>query len=332
MDVFITHILYSFVLLNGILNILRTLTNNSLIIEKTVFIDFNYALCYYVVIIRRIMVYPPLFWRVSMETKRNLKYFTAPPISVLAIIGLAVAVVGIIFLIIGVRDLTVPGIIVIIVGVALAILGSGGKSNDTDIEFNVTERIKDLQELSEKKFEVYEKNFLKMLKPINLRGYDFEAKETPFYYKKGSDGVNRTNYFQGCNVIFTSEKIYVYARRFSLIDESIDETLTSSFFYNELSDATIEEKEFQHETKGKTTTLKYYVFAINKTDGTPALRMCVDYGADIDNFVDMISRAINTRKKELEKRAQETIERRAAFRAKLEADKLAEQQSAETQS
>lgn len=65
-----------------------------------------------------------------------------------------------------------------------------------------------------------------MLKPINLRGYDFIGKEQPLYFKKGKDGVNRTNYFKGANLIFTNEKMFVFARRFSLTDESIDEVIT----------------------------------------------------------------------------------------------------------
>ena len=255
-----------------------------------------------------------------METKRNLKYFTAPPISVLAIIGFAVIAVGAILLILNVDEVRFPGIITIIVGLAVAILGTGGKSNDTDIEFNISERIKDLQEQSEKKNEVFEKSFLKMLKPMNIRGYDFEATEEPLYYKKGNDGVSRTNYFCGCNVIFTSEKIYVYRRRFSLIDESIDETVSESFFFNDLKDATIEEKTFEYNKGKKPVSVKYYVFSINRMEGEPALRLCVDYGADIDTYTDQISRAIVTRKKELAKRAEEAAVRRAAFRAKLAAD------------
>ena len=258
-----------------------------------------------------------------METKRNLKYFTAPPISIPFIVGLAIIAIGVIILATGLKDLTFAGILVCIAGFAVVVFASGGKSNDTDIEFNISERIKDLQELSEKKFEVYEKNFLKMLKPVNLRGYDFEAKEEPFYFKKGADGVSRTNYFMGCNIIFTSEKIYVYGRRFSLIDEAIDETITATYFFNELKNATIEERTYEYQKKDRTVQVKYYVFSINKMDDTLALQMCVDYGADIDKYTDMISRAIVTRKKELEKRAAEAAIRRAEFKAKLEADKAA---------
>ena len=257
-----------------------------------------------------------------METKRNVKYFIAPPVSIPAIVGWVIAAIGVIFMIIG-KDLMFAGVIVAIAGLAVIVISSGGKSTDTDIEFQISERTKDLQEQSEKKFEVYEKSFLKMLKPVNLRGYDFEAKEEPFYYKKGADGVSRTNYFTGMNLIFTSEKMFAYGRRFSLIDESVDSIIANTFYFIELEKAELEEKTFTYKNKGRDVNIKYYVFRIVKEDGSNAVEMCVDYGADIDKYGDQISRVIVTRKKELAKRAEEAAERRAAFRAQVEAEKAA---------
>lgn len=257
-----------------------------------------------------------------METKRNIKYFTAPPMSVPTIVGWAIILIGAILLMVG-SSLTLPGVITAIVGLTVVVVTSGGKSTDTDIEFQISGRTKNLQEESEKKFEVYEKNFLKILKPVNLRGYDFEAKETPFYFKKGADGVSRTNYFMGCNLIFTNEKMFVYGRRFSLIDEGVDEIIANSFYFTELDKAVIEEKIYTYKKKNTDVNVKYYVFSILKEDGGVAVSMCVDYGADIDKYVDQISRAITTRKKELSKRAEEAAERRAAFRAQIEAEKAA---------
>ena len=175
-----------------------------------------------------------------METKRNLKYFTAPPISVIALIGWIIAGIGVIMMFF--RWLRMAGILVAIVGFAVVIFSSGGKSTDSDIDFQIAERIKNLQELNEKMHEVYEKSFLKQRKPIDLRGYDFETDETPFYYKKGADGISRTNYFEGVNLIFTSEKIYLQGRRFSITDEAVDEEISGQWFYNELTEAVKEDK------------------------------------------------------------------------------------------
>lgn len=258
-----------------------------------------------------------------METKRNLKYFTAPPVNVLALIGWGIVVIGIILMSLF-WSTRIPGLICIIVGFIVVAVTSGGKSEDSDLEYQAAERVKNLQERSEKKFEVYEKSFLKMLKPIDLKGYDFEAKEEPFYYRKGKDGKHRTNYYMGCNLIFTNEKLYIFGRRFSLIDDLIDAEVTGSYFYNELSKADLEEKTYEYKKGDKTIQVPFYVFKILKADGTEALQMCVEYGSDIDKAVENITRAITVRQKELEKRAEEAAERRAAFRAKLEAEKAAD--------
>lgn len=259
-----------------------------------------------------------------METKRNIKYFTAPPVSIPAVIGWAIAIVGVLLMAFGKRGMMLPGVITVIVGLAVVVFSSGGKSNDTDIEYQAAERIKNLQERSEKKYEVYEKHFLKMLKPINLKGYDFEATETPFYYRKGADGKNRTNYYAGANLIFTSEKLYILGRRFSLTDELVDQEISGTYFYTELDKAELVEKTYETQKGNRTISVPVYIVRILKMDGTEALRIGVEYGSDIDKYVEQITRAIQVRKVELDKRAKEAAERRAAFRAKVEAEKAAE--------
>jgi len=259
----------------------------------------------------------------GMETKRNIKYFTAPPINVIAIIGWVIVIVGVVLASMF-WSTRIPGIITAIVGLFVVVFASGGKSNDTDVEFQAIEKIRNLQERSEKKYEVYEKSFLKMLKPINLLGYDFEAKEEPFYYMKGKDGKHRTNYFCGCNLIFTNEKVFIYGRRFSLTDDLIDEEIAGNYFYFDLARAELEEKVYETKKGDRTIQVPFYVFKLIKADETEALRMCVEYGADVDKAVMDITRAITVRQKELEKRAKEAAERKAAFRAKVEAEKAAD--------
>ena len=262
-----------------------------------------------------------------METKRNEKYFTAPAVSVVALIGYIVIALGVIYAI-AFRRHAMPGILAAIVGFAIAIFGSGGKSTDSDIDFQIAERVKNLQEQNEKKHEVYEKSFLRQRQPIDLKGYDFETDQTPFYFKKGSDGIGRTNYFMAVNLIFTNEKIFLQGRRFSVTDESIDEEISGQWFYNELTEAVKEDKVYEYKKGDRTMQAKYTVFQIMKADGQPALKMCVDTGADIDTYTDQISRVIVTRQRELEKRAQETAQRRAEFRAKIAAEQAAEEAAA----
>jgi len=247
-----------------------------------------------------------------METKRNLKYYIAPPISIPTIVGLVITLVGIVLALI--MNSKIPGIGVIVLGLLTVMFTTGGKSNDTDIEFQARALTSDLQENSMKKFEVYEKHFLKMLKPIDLAGYDFEAKEEEFYYKKGADGTPRTNYFKAYNLIFSGEKMYIYGRRLSLTNEEINDTITAQYKYNELSSAEVLEKEFKT-PKGDTVT--YHVFKIYDNDGNPVLDTCIDYGADSDKAVENINRAIAVRRVEIEKRAEERAIKLREFREKV---------------
>ena len=258
-----------------------------------------------------------------METKRNLKYFTAPPFNAGTIVGLVLIVFGVIYAA-TFRRQSFFGILIAIVGFAVMIFSSGGKSSDSDIDFQIAERVKNLQEQNEKRHEVYEKSFLKQRKPIELKGYDYEPKESEFYFKKGQDGIGRTNIYQAVNIIFTSEKIFLLGRRFSILDESIDEEIEGQYFYNELSRATVEEKEYDYKKGDHNMKAKYSVFQILGADEKPILRMCVDTGADIDTYTDQITRVIATRQKDLAKRAEETAARRAEFRAKVAAEKEAE--------
>ena len=122
-----------------------------------------------------------------METKRNVKFFIAPPISIPMIIGLVILAVSIFFVCF--EDSRLGGIIGIIAGLMVLVFSSGSKSDETDIDYQAQQLTRDLQEESMKKFDVYEKNFLKMMKPIDFTGFDFEPKEEVVYFKKGKDGT-----------------------------------------------------------------------------------------------------------------------------------------------
>lgn len=264
-----------------------------------------------------------------METKRNVKYFTAPPISIVTIIALVFTVVMFVLIF---NSKTLPiGVIGLIVGIAVVAFSSGGKASDIDIEYQATEFTKDLEEDNMKKFEVYEKNFLKTMKPLNFRGYDFDETREGFYYKKGRDGTHRTSYFVGANMIFTSEKIYIYSKRVSLVDESKHDVIAGSYKYSELDRATLEEKSYTAKSSKGETSVPLHLFSILKKDGGKAFEMYVDYGADTDLAVDNINRTIRVRTEELHKLAEEKAEKLAAFRAKVAKEAAEEKAQAEAE-
>ena len=262
-----------------------------------------------------------------METKRNLNYFIAPPISIATIIGLAVSVVA--FILIFFPATRIFGIIGLIIGLGIAVFTSGGKATDTDLEYQASEYIKDLEESSMKKNEVFEKNFLKAMKPLNLRGYDFDTSAEDFHYKRGRDGTHRTNYFMGANLIFTSEKIFICSRHFSLTDESHDDTAYVSLKYTDLDHAELIEETFNGKAGKLDVDVPLHIFKLFKLNGECVFKMYIDFGADSELAVENINRTIRVRSEELHKLAEEKAQKIADFRAKVakEAKEEKERQS-----
>ena len=250
-----------------------------------------------------------------METKRNLNYFIAPPISIVTLIGLVISAVAIVLIFF--PSTRIYGIIALIVGLGIAVFTSGGKATDTDIEYQAVEFTKDLEEDSMKKNEVYEKNFLKTMKPMNLHGFDFDESLADFHYKRGRDGTHRTNYYMGANLIFTSEKIYIYSRHFSLTDESHNDVKAASYKYSDLDHSELEERTFKGKAGKLDVDVPLYIFKLFNTKGDCVFKMYINYGADSDLAVDNINRTIKVRSEELRKLADEKAQKIAEFRAKV---------------
>lgn len=245
-----------------------------------------------------------------METKRNLKYFTSKGISPMGIISLVVALIGFICLCIG-QGLGFIGLIGVVVGLGAYMFINGGKASGDDIEYQVGEKEKDMRERGMIRFELFEKS-LKYKEPFTVHGYEFNEE---VYYKKGSDGRNRTSVFSSAILFFTGEKIHIHRRRFSFV-EDLDEELGGSFRYIDLDHAEVRDFYFQREVGKRTVKFHDYHFVVVGKDGSDILDMSVDYGADIDKACDDINRIIEIRTKaHYEKVARVEADRKARLEA-----------------
>lgn len=224
-----------------------------------------------------------------METKRNLKYFTSTGPSLLVLIGLAIIVVGVVMMMF--PFMRMLGIIVAIVGLVVVVFGSGGKASGDDIEYQAGEKIKNMHEQGMIRFELFEKS-LKYLRPLAIRGYEFDDS---VYYKKGSDGQQRTSIFSSAILFFTGEKICIHRKRFSFVDENLDEEIGGAYKYIDLDHAEIRDFMFERQVGKRLVKFRVYKFAIVAKDGSDVLDMCVDYGADIDKACEDINRIIKIR-------------------------------------
>lgn len=223
-----------------------------------------------------------------METKRNYKYFATKGLSPLAIIGLVIIAAGIFFLFY-IRDL---GLLLAMVGIACLVFASGGRAKESDLNYQVSEKTKDMEERAMIRYEVYEKDFLKIVNPAKLHGYDYVTENV--YYKYGADGKRRTSMYNGIQIFYTEDKLYIHGRRFSLIDDTDDTEFGGVYNYLDLDRAEYLECEKQ---LPKNKVAPYNVFRIVDNKGNDVVYISVSYGADVDKVIDDINHVIGLKKK-----------------------------------
>ncbi len=224
-----------------------------------------------------------------MENKKNYKYFAQRGLSVLSIIGLVMIVLCVVAMFKS-KDM---GIMLLIIGVACLILSTSGRAKESDLNYQVAEKIKDLDERAMIRFEVYDKDFLKIVNPAKIHGYDYLSEGV--YFKHGADGKNRTSKYNGIQIFYTDKKLYVHGRRFSLIDEADDEIFGGSWDYVSLDRAQYTEREMPLPKNRKVT---YQVFEIIDNSGASVVELSVSYGADVDKVIADINHVINLKKRD----------------------------------
>lgn len=253
-----------------------------------------------------------------METKRNQKYFAAKGINPVLIVGLAIALVGIILLFGG--NTRPIGIVIILVGIAVAVFGSGAKAGEYDIDNQIYGVTKEMPEQAMIKYEVYERHFLTIIKPVFLKGFDFSPAD--IYCKKGSDHVYRTNMYNAAQLYFTKTKIYVYGKHITLTDasEEANYEFGGAYPFEEVEKAYIEEKKFNAQGR----EISVYYFGLKLKSGEDAFKFTVEYGADIDKAADDINHTIEKMTEKAEERERIKASKRAALRAEAEKEAAVE--------
>ncbi|MBQ4042365.1 MAG: hypothetical protein IJD06_00095 [Clostridia bacterium] len=246
-----------------------------------------------------------------METKRNLKYFTSKGVSPLTIVAIVLLVAGLVCCAMG-RFMMMTGIILIVVAIGVMIFAGSGKASGDDIEYQVGEKMRDMHEYGMKRFELFEKS-LKFLQPQTIRGYEFNDE---VYYKKGSDGKNRTSVYNAAILFFTGDKMHIHHKRFSFVDDTVDEELGGTYRYVDLDHAEVRDPMFERDLGKRIVKFRDYHFVLVGKDGKDVLDMSVEYGADIDKLCDDMNRIIEIRTKAFEEKM-----------ARVEADRKARKEA-----
>lgn len=238
---------------------------------------------------------------IFMEAKRNLKYFTQKLLTPVSIVGAVLLVIGVILTAIfagsDVRWVSFIGIAVAIVGIVLVYTVIGGRTSPSDLDYQVYERVKFLDETAQKRLEVYESHFSKVINPVTIKGYDYNTTEG-LYFKKGTDNKNRTNIYNTAVIYFTKDKMHIYGKHFSLTDDLFDKEIMGHYRFVDVDRAEIIDKEVAFQEGKYTRRIMTHTFRIVKNNGDVILNMSVDYGADIDKAVEDINRVISVAKDE----------------------------------
>ena len=237
----------------------------------------------------------------EMDIKRNLRYFTAPVVSAYTIIGLIVAVIGFIGCKLFMSEIQWVALLLLLVGIAgiiIIVIGAGKKSKPADIDFQIYEKTKYLEETAQKRHEVYESHFSRIIRPVKLKGYDYLTKEG-LLFRRGSDNKNRTNLYNAAILYFTKDTMYIYGKHFSLTDDLFDKEIVGKYKFTELDHAEIVDDTFTYVRNEKYTyRVNVHSFRIVKNDGSDAIMMSVDYGADMDTACEQLNHVIKLAKEQ----------------------------------
>lgn len=235
-----------------------------------------------------------------MDTKRNYNYFTAPLISPFTIIGIVVAIIGFVgmrIMMSSIQWLAFIFLLVMVGGVVIIIYGRGKVSKPADIDFQINEKIKYLDETAQKRHEVYESHFNRIIRPVHLKGYDYLT--DGILFKKGSDNKCRTTLYNAAVIYFTKDTMYVYGKHFSLIDPTFDKEIMSTEKFVNLDHAEIVDDVYTYVRDGKYTyRTNIHSFRVVKNDGTDAIMMSIQYGADMDTACQQLNHVIKLAKEQ----------------------------------
>jgi len=203
--------------------------------------------------------------------------------------GIGVTAVGLILAMVfmRMRDLRIMstvGVIIAIVGVALIFIGTGGKANPGDFNNEIQIQLRDYREKALKAFKMEEKHIkaIPLYEPYQIGEFDFRDDEN-LMAKKCSDGKVRTNFYVNTLIMFTAQKMCIYAVRFSFTEDN-ESVSANQIPYTEIDSMYVTEDTYTKEENGKKTTAKYALLNIKARNGE-VLSYPARNDADVDNFI-----------------------------------------------
>lgn len=231
-----------------------------------------------------------------MDHKMNEKYFVAKGGGALFFAGLALVVVGLLVLFF-VWELAAVGVVLAVVGLVLALLASGKKVKDSDIDDAIARQQKEFEEQFVDKFitDHSRSGGLKVSedapkpkrrgKPEYFGNYWFSEIK---YAKRGGDGKYRSSVYCFTGLLVDPDQLSVGCSYTSLIEPKKDETWVQASFTDlakaELADAPAD--------AAYTQAKRYIMLRVTKKDGAVFAEVPMTADATADKMVAEINQAI----------------------------------------
>lgn len=197
-----------------------------------------------------------------MNFKYNKKYFTGSNLPV--VIGVVLTIISLLVLIIFFNSWGFVMLFPAIVGVVLITFTLGGKSSDADLAEQIKKKSEFLPRTAAEKFgllklqaDKFDRDSEKrwnMMPPFEFGGFEFSEGEK--FVRKGGDGTMRSSTYTTGVYLFGLDRLYIYSKTFSLLEEKETEIKTEAF-YNDLKAIEVRPHEFKYRSGSKELTHEY---------------------------------------------------------------------------
>ncbi len=225
-----------------------------------------------------------------MDYKQNAKYFEKVNM-IPVIVGVVLALAGLITAFIG-RSVptTIIGLVLLIGGVICAISSVSGRLKGADLDAQAQKIYDSTLDTMYKRIDNFDMKFVKMYPPIVAGGYNYDG---DVKIKEDGDGSTRSSAYKLVGMLFTENKMHVYENAFSFIDSDGTKESINTYKYDDIGEASVEEK--QCDVPGSSKKYTYYLLHIALLKGGEIL-IPVKNDASTDEILNVINRRVASKK------------------------------------
>lgn len=207
-----------------------------------------------------------------MDYKKNKKYFSSTGCLMILLYFIAwwfiaAVCIAIFNQIFGEQAGGTLGTLVSIIAIVLIVIFvNKGKMTDAQYDASVKEQLKAMEQRALDKLGI-DIDEVKEIAPIVIDGYNYNDFTL---YKKGKDGLWRTNMYKVIYLFFSQNEVHAYTCEFCTTEEQKKES-TDVYFYQDIVSASTESSTATFKLKNKDEKVQYESFKLTTSGGTSLL-------------------------------------------------------------